>query len=327
MKRLAMGGKKVWLEEAEDPRAEPGWAVVRTKAIPLCGSEKHAYYSEGENRWGGHEGTGVVEEIAEGSRLKVGDRVLISPQGGCEVCELCRGGNYIHCPDSYPGQSHSAELVKKREAILCILPDDVSFELGSMAGCALSPGFSSLERMGCGASDTVLVTGLGPVGLGAVTVGSYRGARVLAVEPVEFRRDLATDLGAEATFDPTTGDALEWVREQTGGRGVSLAVDCSGRAEAERLCIDAAAVLGKVCFCGENGGQIEVSPSSDFIRKGLTLLGTWHMNLLDVPKVFRMLQRRPEIEKLITHRFPFAQVQEAYDVFFSGQAGKVLLLP
>ena len=80
------------------------------------------------------------------------------------------------------------------------------------------------------------------------------------------------------------------------------------------------------CVCGENSGVLEVRPSQDLIRKGLTLMGTWHMNLLDVPKVFRMIRRRPEIEKIITHRYPFEQAQEAYDVFFSGRSGKVVLI-
>jgi L-iditol 2-dehydrogenase len=327
MKQLVLGRGKARIEEVPDPKAEPGWVVIRAKALPICGSDKSGFYFDGESRWCGHEGTGEVVETAPNSRFSPGDRVIIEPQGGCETCALCRNGDYIYCPDSYPPTTHFAELVKKREDIIRRLPDDVSFERGSLGGCALSPGFSSLERMGVGAFDTVLVTGLGPVGLGAVAVASFRGARVLAVEPQGFRRDLAHELGAEATLDPADADPVEWVRERTGGRGVSAAVDCSGRAEAERVCIDAAAVLGRVAFAGENQGNIEVSPSRDFIRKGLTVIGTWHMNLLDWPKVVELIRRKPEVEKIITHRFPFDRAQEAFETFFTGHAGKVLLVP
>jgi len=327
VKRLVLGRKTARLEDAPTPQAEPGWAVVRTAALPICGSDRHAFLFDGEARWAGHEGTGVVEEVAPNSRFKPGDRVLISPQGGCENCELCQRGDYIYCPNSYPTSTHFAEFVKKRERILCPLPDDISFELGSLAGCALSPGFSALKRLGVGAFDTVLVTGLGPVGLGAVTVASFRGARVFGSDPEPFRRALARQLGAEVVFDPAEGNALERVLELTDGRGVSVAVDCSGKAQAERLCVDAVAVLGRVAFCGENPGTIELSPSRDFIRKGLTAIGAWHMNLLDVPKLWTLMRRKPEVERIITHQFPFERAQQAFDTFFSGKAGKVLLKP
>lgn len=327
MKQLVLGKGRARVEEVPEPKAEPGWAVIKVMALPICGSDRGAFLMEAENRWAGHEGTGVIAETAGDSRFKPGDRVLISPQGGCGACELCLLGDYIYCPDSPPTTSHYAQFVKKKEDILPLLPDDISFELGSLAGCGLSPGFSALERMGCGAFDTVLVSGLGPVGLGAVAVASFRGARVLGVEPEPFRRNLALELGADEVFDPACGDALEWVRRMTGGRGVSRAVDCCGKPEAERLCMDAAAVLGKVAFAGENQSNIEVGPSTDFIRKGLTVIGTWHMNLLDFPKVLTLMRRKPQIEKMITHTFPFERAQEAFETFLSGKTGKVLLKP
>ncbi len=327
MKQLVLGNKQARLEEAPQPRAEPGWVVVRTTVLPICGSDRGAFLTEGENRWAGHEGTGVVAETAPHSRLKPGDRVLISPQGGCETCELCRTGNYIYCPNSYPTSTHFAQYVKKRESILRILPNDISFEVGSLAGCALSPAFSALERMQVGAFDTVLVTGLGPVGLGAVAIASFRGARVLGTDPEPYRRELALTLGADEVLDPAAGDALAWVRKLTGGKGVSSAVECSGKPEAGRLCIDAAAVLGKVTFVGENSEGIAVSPSRDLIRKGLTVLGTWHMNLLDWPKVLCILRGKPEIKGIITHTFPFERAQEAFETFLTGKTGKVILKP
>ena len=327
MRSLVLGGKRAWLEETPTPAAEPGWAVVKAMALPICGSDLGAFVNPGESRYAGHEGTGIIEEVAPGSRLKPGDRVVIAPQATCGVCSLCRAGDYIYCPDRPPFMNNFHQYVKKQEAIMPLLPDDISLEVGSLAGCALCPAFSALELARAGASDTVLVTGLGPVGLGAVTAASFRGARVLGVDPEPFRRSLAMELGAEETFDPAGADALAWVRERTGGKGASCAVECSGRTEAERLCIDAAAIFGRVAIVGENHGRLEVGPSRDFIRKGLTVFGTWFGNWLNYARVFDLIRRKPQVQKIITHTFPFSQAQQAFDTFLSGKAGKVVLKP
>jgi threonine dehydrogenase-like Zn-dependent dehydrogenase len=239
----------------------------------------------------------------------------------------CREGHWIYCLHAPPSESHFKEYVKKQEGILPILPDDISFELGSLAGCALCPGFEALHRMEVTAFDTVLVTGLGPVGLGTAAIAAFRGARVLGVEPEPFRRELAMELGAEAVFDPAEGDPAEWARELTGGVGPSCAAECSGTAAGLRVCLEAVARLGRVGVVGENHGTVEIGPSEDFIRKGLTVIGTWFMNWTHYAPILDLLRRVPELEKMITHRFPLSEAQEAFETFLSGRSCKVLLHP
>jgi threonine dehydrogenase-like Zn-dependent dehydrogenase len=96
----------------------------------------------------------------------------------------------------------------------------------------------------------------------------------------------------------------------------------------ERMAIDLAEIRGQIAFVGENQGTIAVSPSKDMIRKGLTLHGCWHMNMMDSPDLIRFLQRWPEkADMLITHSYGFADVQHAFDTFASRQCAKVLLRP
>jgi threonine dehydrogenase-like Zn-dependent dehydrogenase len=159
-----------------------------------------------------------------------------------------------------------------------------------------------------------------------VASASYLGARVLAVEPQEFRRNLALELGANEVLDPAEGDPVDWAREMTGGKGPSRSIECSGNSQALRACIDATAILGKVGIVGENHSRVEFCPSDDFIRKGLTMLGTWFGSWHNYERIFEMIRRKPEVEKIITHRFPFDQAQKAFETFFSGEAGKVLLV-
>jgi len=117
------------------------------------------------------------------------------------------------------------------------------------------------------------------------------------------------------------------VLDLTSGRGVDKAVDCSGSPAAERLCVDAATVRGWVAFIGENPNEIPLGPSRDMIRKGLSLIGSWHYKVTQFPRILEVLRRSPVAARLISHRFPMSQAQAAFDTFLSGKAAKVLLLP
>src|SRR5436190_10661675 len=326
MRRIVAGGEKAWLEEEPDLKPEGEWVVVQVAALPICGSDRYVFQGEKPNRNGGHEGVGVVVAAERGTRVREGDRVALMPASGCGRCSLCLRGDYIYCRRKPPKAGHFAEQVLAQDWLCLPLPDDLTLEQGSLVGCALCPGFGAARRMGLGSADTLLVTGLGPVGMGAVVAARYLGARVIGIDPEPWRRARAVELGAEAAFAGNEPDLAERLRELTAGEGFSGAVDCSGHPDGERLCVDSAAVRGRVAFVGENSRGVELLPSQQFIRKGLELFGQWHFNLADYPRVYDMIRRTPGIERLISHRFPFEQVQTAFDTFFSREAAKVLLI-
>jgi propanol-preferring alcohol dehydrogenase len=118
------------------------------------------------------------------------------------------------------------------------------------------------------------------------------------------------------------------VEELTRSRGIRYGIECSGTEAGERLLIDCATIHGRIAIVGENRTPLAVSPSNDFIRKGLTLVGCWHMNVNDADHVLEFLRRAPEqADKLITHAFPFDRAQEAFDTFAGRKSAKVVLLP
>jgi len=217
--------------------------------------------------------------------------------------------------------------VRKQERLCPKLPEDVSDELASLMGCGLSPAYQALRRLGVNAFDTVLITGLGPVGLGATALACFLGAEVIVSDPVPWRRQRALELGAALAVDPTQEDVLGIVRDHTQGEGVPHAVDASGRPEAERLCIEALRPLGKVAFIGENQGDIAFSPSRDGIRRGIEVITCWHQNINAFRDLVTFLRRFPQAGLLISHEFGFSRVSEAFEVFASGQSAKVLLKP
>jgi threonine dehydrogenase-like Zn-dependent dehydrogenase len=326
MRRIVAANRKAWLEEEPDLRPEGEWVVVQVAALPICGSDRHVFQGEQPNRHGGHEGVGVVVAAERGTRVREDDRVALMPASGCGRCSLCLRGDYIYCRSKPPKAGHFAEQVLTQDWLCLPLPDDLSFEQGSLVGCALCPGFGALRRMGASGADTVMVTGLGPVGMGAVVAARHLGARVVGIDPEPWRRARALALGAEAAFAGDEADLAERLQALTSGAGFPCALDCSGHPDGERLCVNSAAVLGKVAFVGENFRGVELQPSQQFIRKGLTLFGQWHFNLADYPLVYEMIRRTPGVEQLISHRFPFDEVQTAFETFFSREAAKVLLV-
>lgn len=336
MKVAAITGKRqAELIDVPDPRPAEDFALVKIHVAPMC-TEYKAYRRGHETHGLGHEAAGEVVEVAQPGKVKVGDRVVVMPQYPCGRCALCLAGDYIHCQQCVDphaicggetGTATFAQYVVKQDWLLLPIPEGMSYEHASMACCGLGPAFSAMQRMGVGAFDTVLITGMGPVGLGAVVNAVFRGARVIAVEGHPYRAKLARELGAAAALDPADDGAVQQVLDLTDGLGADKAVDCAGAPEAQRLLIDAVRRRGDVAFVGQ-AGDLTIGVSRDMTRKGITLHGVWHWNLCDAPLMMRMIRACGELlDRQITHTFPLARVRDAWELQLTGECGKVLLQP
>jgi threonine dehydrogenase-like Zn-dependent dehydrogenase len=249
---------------------------------------------------------------------------------------LCVAGDTIHCENTYDleatlgtheGSATYAQYLLKPAWLLPRIPDGVSYELASLACCGLGPSFGAFDLMDVNAFDTVLITGAGPVGLGAVVNAKFRGARVIVAEPLPYRATYAHKLGADSVIDPRSDDALEQIKTLTGGKGVDKTLDCSGTVPAQRFCLDATRRKGQVTFVGECGDELAIRISPDLIRTGLTIRGSWHYNLSLYPRIMQVIQHSPVIEELISHVFPMSQVQQAFQISASQQCAKIILKP
>ena len=334
-KVVILGERKAGLVEVPDPQPREDWVLVKIHAVPMC-TEYKAFVSGRKIEYLGHEAAGEVVAVAQPGRVQVGDRVVVMPQYPCGKCELCVSGDYIHCENSHDfsafvgapeGRATYAQYILKPSWLLPRIPDGLSYERASLAMCALGPSFGAFDLMGIDAFDTVLITGTGPVGLGAVVNARFCGARVVAVESIPYRVERAKVLGADSVIDPRSEDALREVRELTNGKGVDKALDCSGALAAQRFCIDATRRKGQVTFVGECSEELRIRVSPDLIRKGLTVRGSWHYNLSLFPRIMQVIQESPVIEHLISHVFPMSQVQKALELSASQQCAKIILKP
>ena len=338
MKRVTVLGKqRAGIVNGQVPRAKENWVLVKVHAAPMC-TEYKTFASGVNHGFFGHEAAGEVVAVAQPGKVKVGDRVVAMPLSSCGQCAYCLAGEYIHCQDgidfdachgSDDGKATMSQYLLKQDWMLVPIPDGMSYEHASMACCGLGPTFGAFQLMALDAHDTLLIAGLGPVGLGGVIGATYRGATVIGVDVNEYRAAKALELGAEAVIDPTDEDALAQVLAHTNdGRGVDKSVDCSGVVAAHRLCIDATRRKGMVAFVGECTDDTRLQISHDMIRKGLRLIGSWHYNLADTPRMMAMIsQVGDKLDQLITHRYPIDEIQSAWETQLSGQCGKVILQP
>lgn len=338
MKQVAiLGERQAGLVEVPDLEPIEDWALVKIHAAPMC-NEYHSFDSGNRSSGLGHEAAGEVVEIAQPGKVEVGDRVVVQPQYPCGKCRLCVSGEYIHCEDGYNfkeftgrgnGGSTMAQFILKPSWILSKIPDDVSYEHASLACCALGPSFNAFEKMDVNSFDTVLITGIGPVGFGAITNARYRGARVIAVESIPWRVEHAKKMGVVAVIDPSAEDAVQQIRDLTPDeRGVDCALDCSGNPLAHRLCIDATRRRGQVAFVGQSGSrETALNISRDMIGKGISLHGAWHYNLSQFPRLVNVIQNSDLLNLLISHVFPMSEIQAAFEASSSHESAKIILKP
>ena len=317
-----------------NPQPVDDFVLVKIRSVPMC-TEYKGFKGEREQDAAGfgHEAAGEVVAVAQLGRVKVGDRVVVQPQLGCGACWLCLDGEHIHCqngrrlPEGQTAGHTYAQYILKPDWLLSSFPEDISYKHAGMACCGLGPTFGAMQKMNVNALDTVMITGMGPVGLGGVINSHYRGAKVIAVESQPFRANLAKELGATAVFDPNDENVLDKIMDLTNGLGVDKAMDCSGASAAHRLMVDALRRKGQACFIGQ-GGDFPLGASRDMIGKGIGLHGIWHYNLSYFPALIKMIsQVGNQLDKFITHQYGMSQVQEAWAQQCTGNAGKVVLDP
>src|SRR6185295_11206751 len=186
----------------------------------------------------------------------IGQRVMIHHYRGCGECKHCRAGWAQLCRRGIvvygmTGHGAHAPFMTVPVSTLVPLPDEISFEEGAAISCGTGTAYGALKRLDVSGRDTLAVFGQGPVGLSATMLGRAMGARVIAVDPVAERRELARAFGAETAVDPKAADPVAALRELTHGEGVEAALDCSGIPDARLAAVRATATWGRVGFVGE----------------------------------------------------------------------------
>jgi len=331
------------LELREFPEPKPGFSevIVEMKASGLCGSDLRGYRAPRSERGdpsqlkaAGHEPCGQVIELGPGVRnINVGDRVMVHHYLGCGHCKWCNVGYSQMCIDPnakklyYGGTNHGghADRIAVHETACVPMPHGLSYEEGAACACGTGTAYDAVRKLDISGRDTFAIYGQGPVGLSATLFGVASGARVIVVEPMHYRRELAKSLGCEAAIDPREIDPIEAIKGLTHGEGADAALDCTGIPGPRQNMVRSARVYGRACFVGE-GGETSFDVSRDIIHKQLTIRGSWTMSTVGLAEVANyVVDHKVPLKRLITHNFPLEKATDAYKIFESGQTGKVVL--
>ncbi len=322
--RLGPAGAVV-LEERDEPRAGPGEVTVRLAACGICGTDleklRGNYRSAGIL---GHEPVGRIAAVGSGvGGLAEGDRVFVHHHVPCLACEVCRRGDTTFCPtysttNLDPGGfadvfRASAEHVARG----AILPLDraIDWRAGALlepAGCALT----ALRRVGLADRASVLVLGLGPVGLLYARLARSLGASwVGGTELSELRRRAAERGGIDAAVDPREPKALEtMVARATDGRGVDLAVAASGHPSVVRAATEAVRRGGTVNLFGlpEAGSRLDADLQQLYLR-GVRVVPSYATTEAEIREVHEMIVGgRLAVADLVSHDLPLPEIAEAF---------------
>jgi threonine dehydrogenase-like Zn-dependent dehydrogenase len=322
-----VGQGRAVVRQVPQPELQQGEVLLRVRVSALCGSELRSYRGQGSGEQiPGHEMAGEVVAANGVRSVETGQRVAVQVMSGCGQCVHCLAGEPEHCADLHLHTGGHAEYVALPAQCCLPLPDEVPWDQGVLlGGDTIGTPYHALRRLGAGAVDTAAVFGCGPVGLGAIALLHFLGVRTYAVEPIAYRRSLASDLGAAITIDPNQEDTLDLIRALTDGEGVQVAMDCSGAPATTSMALDSAAVHGRVALIGEKP-EATVRPSNQFIRKELTVIGSWYFTGADYLRILDLYGRGLDVSSLVTHRFALEEADQAFATFASGQSGKVVML-
>lgn len=322
------GNSRLAVDDVPIPDVRHGEVLVKVGASAICGSEMKTFRApEGMPTNPGHEIVGEVVDNPGRRGPDVGDRVAINIITGCGHCTTCLSGDRRFCAEQGYVRSGHAEYVAV-PAVCCMpLPNEVSFEEGVLiGGDTLGVAAHTLGKVRIAPQNTVAVVGCGPVGLGFVTLLNFLGIRTIAAEVSPYRRELARQIGAADTVDPSNGDGLAAIQELTQGRGVDISIDASGSDAGVNLALNATRKQGTFIFAGAGHGAA-INPWRQFLEKEVVAYGVWYFVDSDYFRLLDLFRNGLKVAPLITHRFPLAEASAAYDLFTRGETGKVVFLP
>jgi (R,R)-butanediol dehydrogenase/meso-butanediol dehydrogenase/diacetyl reductase len=275
--------KDIRIENIPEPIPGKGQVKIKVEWCGICGTDLHEYdhgpvmvstsphplTGEKSPMILGHEFSGVIAELGPDvqGNWKVGDRVTADPCCVCHECYNCKNNHYNICSSlGFIGLARDgafAEYTLVDDYQLCKLPDEVSFEQGAFTE-PVAVVLHAVRRAGISLGDTVLVTGLGPIGLLAGQCAKAAGAAaVYGVELSEARLQSALKLGFTEVFNPKEQDVVAEIKKRTDGIGCHMAINCNGNNATMRTCLDATRGSATIICPGHGGEFMNIASMED----------------------------------------------------------------
>lgn len=338
-KAFFVENQKFEVQEVAVPEPEAGQLLIRNKACGVCGTDIHIYHGEPGSADVtppvvlGHEYAGVIEKVGAGvTEFQVGDHVTIDPNIYCGVCRYCRDGKKQMCENmkaigvTQDGGFAEYSIVPASQAFL--LPPELDLETGAMAE-PLACCIHGIDQAQIKPGDTVVIIGGGAIGLLLLQLAKLSGAsKVILSEPVALRRDIAKELGADASIDPMQGNLVEELKKLTGKDGADVVIECVGKTVATKQAFEMAAKGATILlFSVPSVDATFELPLFDVFKKELVIKGSFVNPDTHARAVDLLGSGKIQITPLITHRFGLDEMDQAIKMQMSAESIKVLVKP
>jgi len=326
----------IWLKDIDKPAVGHNDVLIRVSRTAICGTDIHIYQWDDWARNTipvpmavGHEFCGEVVECGiEVKGFNKGDRVSAEGHVTCGVCRNCRAGRRHLCMNAVGvGVNRAgafADYISVPAFNVFKLPDAISNEMASILDPLGNATHTALSFDLVG--EDVLITGAGPIGIMAVAIAKYAGARHVVITDInDYRLELARKMGASVALNVTSGSLDQTMQDLGMVEGFDVGMEMSGVASAFRDMLRTMHHGGKIALLGIPTDEMAID-WNQVIFKGLIIKGIYGREMFETwYKMSSMLQSGLNIEPIITHRFPLEDYEDAFQLMESGQSGKIIL--
>lgn len=334
-------------EQIPKPEPGPGQVRIRVGFCGVCNSDMARFFGKGPYSFPlvcGHEFAGLVDSVGAGVKTFArGDRVAVFPLLWCGQCGACERGQYTQCTDyDYLGSRSNgafADYVVAPARNLLRVADRVSLEEAAMIEPA-AVALHALRRTGrTMLGSSIAVFGAGPIGLMVAQWARAMGtAKVILIDLVAEKLDLARNCGFEHVLDLRTSDPVTAIETLTGGRGADVCVDAAGVPQASLQALRAVNHGGTVVLLGNPTGDVSLPAEliSRLMRREVQIVGTWNSDYAAFGEdddwhraLNAMASGTIDVKPLVTHRVPLEGAIEALQMMRDRTAFycKVLVQP
>ena len=344
------------IEEVTVSKPGPREVLIRTKAAGICHSDMHFFNGSYPGKLPmvlGHESAGVVEQVGSDVHyVKPGDHVITCLSVFCGHCDQCLTGHLSLCQEpemsrgkeEEPRISHNdqpltpfaqlgsfAEMMLVHEHALVKVREDMPMDRAALIGCGVTTGIGAvIHTASVEPGSTVAVIGCGGIGLSAINGAALAGAsRIIAVDMVASKLELARKFGATDLVDASDGEAIEKVRELTGG-GVHYSFEASGlKATAEQAFRmlrpgGTATVIGMI----PPGQMVELHGVDFLAEKKIqgSMMGSNRFRV-DMPRfVDFYLQGKLHLDDMISNRIALSDINEGMAALETGEIARSVIM-
>jgi threonine 3-dehydrogenase len=326
----------IWLQDIVTPDVGHNDVLIKINRTAICGTDIHIFKWDD---WAqktipvpmavGHEFSGrIVDMGVEVRGFSLGDRVSAEGHVTCGVCRNCRAGRRHLCMNAIgvgvnrPGAF--AEYLSVPAFNVFKLPDSISDEMASILDPLGNATHTALSFDLVG--EDVLITGAGPIGVMAVAIARFAGARHIVITDVnDYRLGLAREMGASRALNVTRETIEDCMQDLRMEEGFDVGMEMSGNPDAFRDMVHSMHHGGKIAMLGIPPGDMAIN-WNEVIFKGLVIKGVYGREMFETwYKMSSMLQSGLNMEPIITHHFDIEEFQPAFELMESGQTGKVIL--